>query len=184
MKNVGTAPTAPTKPTTTLANPLTTDFDCAGRPCKYTSTTETSGHKGFGVVGAVSSSTVTPIDYPTAEVAHYTADGVFRPSKAWELARDTCRPKIMHVQANLKKALATPPTGAGTHKATFTFKMAAIKDLSELLVVPLDAEIATATIGLNGASGIADLDKYYEANGTSKLMATGLAAAMIALTLY
>lgn len=182
LKNVGTEPTVPTKPTTKLANPLLTDFDCAGKPCKLSGSTAT-GYRGFGTVGAVSSSSVVPIDYPKTEVDYYTVAG-WTNTKAWGLAKDTCRPKVMHVTANIKKDGFTAPAGTGTHKATFTFRVADIKNLSELVVTPLDATVSKATIGLNGDTGIADLDKYYEANGSSNLMATGLAAAMIALTLY
>lgn len=184
LKSVGTKPTPPTVPTTTAANPLAADFDCAGKPCKYTSVDATSATRGFGVVGAANKADVVPIDYSEEAVTHYTVAEAKSQSKAWEFATDTCRPKIMHVVVNVKKDAFPKPGTTGTKTATVTFTHSMIKDLSELLIIPMEADLKDASLGVSGATTISDLDTYYKANGSSSLMASGLAAAVLALTLY
>lgn len=180
LLNVGSKPSAPTKPTTTLTNPLVTDFDCAGQPCKFSSTTETSGTRNFGVAGPLDSATF-PLDYPKDEVDFYTAKASSN-TKAWENIKEACRPKVMHVNVNLKADTAPTITTTNTHKAVLTFASKVQQDLSGYLVVD---NVNDISLSVSGATGIADLDKYYEANGSSSLMASGIVAAALAtMTLY
>jgi len=83
----------------------------------------------------------------------------------------------MHVTVNVKSDTWTVPGTTNTKYATVTLDSASLQDVSGHLVVD---NVTTVSMELAGATGIADLDSYYEKNGSYSLMASGIAAATLA----